>query len=69
MPTTRRYRVVVHWTHRKWGPKTEKLSALGSSARRALNAALRAFFSDKSRRQERRDAHAAFRCDVWRIPK
>lgn len=69
MPTTRRYRIVVSWTHRKWGPKTEKLAGQGSSARRALNSALRSFFSDKNKRQERRDAHAGFRCEVWRIPK
>ena len=55
------------WTHRKWGPQTEKLAAEGSSARRALNNALLGFFSDKSNRERRRDAHAHFRAEVWRI--
>jgi hypothetical protein len=66
MATTKRYRVLVSWTHRKWGPKTEKLAAEGSSIRRALNAALLGFFSDSSNRNQRRDAHAHLRCEIWR---
>lgn len=63
----RKYRVLVTWTHRKWGPQMEKLAGEGTSARRALNAALLAFFKDKNKRQERRDAHAHFRAEVWRV--
>jgi hypothetical protein len=69
MPTTRGYRVTVSWTHNKWGPQRHQQLSRGSSARRALNAALLSFFKDRSKRQERRDAHAGFRCEVWRIPK
>jgi hypothetical protein len=67
MPAMRKYRVVVTWTHRKWGPQMEKLAAEGSSARRALNAALLGFFSDASSRKQRLDAHQHFRVEIWRI--
>jgi hypothetical protein len=66
MATTKRYRIVVHWTHRKWGPQMEKLAGEGSSARRALNSALLGFFSDASSRERRRDAHQHFRAEIWR---
>jgi hypothetical protein len=69
MPTTKRYRVLVSWVHRKWGPQSEKLAGEGSSIRRALNAALLGFFSSKSSRDRRRDAHAHLRCEIWRTPK
>jgi hypothetical protein len=58
---------VINWTHRKWGPQTEKLSAEGTSIRRALSNALLGFFSDKSNRERRRDAHAQLRCEIWRL--
>ena len=67
MPTTKRYRTVVKWTHRKWGPQSEKLASEGSSIRRALSAALLGFFSDRSNREKRRDAHAHLHCEIWRI--
>jgi hypothetical protein len=69
MPTTKRYRTVVSWTHRKWGPQTEKLASEGSSIRRALNAALLGFFSCKSNRDRNRDAHAHLRVEIWRADK
>ncbi len=68
MPTTKRYRVLVMWSHRKWGPQTQKLAAQGSSIRRALNNALLEFFTDKPNRERRRDAHAHLRCEIWRMP-
>jgi len=67
MPRTQRYRAVIKWTHRKWGPQTEKLSAEGTSIRRALSNALLGFFSDKSNRERRRDAHAQLRVEIWRL--
>jgi hypothetical protein len=66
MPSTKRYRVLVQWSHRKWGPQSHKTTSAGSSIRRALNSALLAFFSDKSNRDYRRDAHAQVRCEIWR---
>jgi len=66
MPTTKRYRVLVSWSHRKWGPQQEKLAAEGSSIRRALNSALLGFFSDASNREKRRDAHVNLRVVIWR---
>ena len=66
MPTTRRYRVLVQWSHRKWGPQHHKTASNGSSIRRALNAALHAFFSDKTNRNQRKDAPAQLRCEIWR---
>jgi len=67
MPTTSRYRIVVQWTHHKWGPQTEKLAGEGSSIRRALNSALLAFFKDASKRQQRRNAHAHLRAEIFRL--
>lgn len=67
MPRTQKYRTLIHWTHHKWGPQTEKLAAEGTSIRRALSNALLGFFSDKSNRDRRRDAHAHLRCDIWRV--
>lgn len=69
MATTKRYRVLVQWVHRKWGPHQEKLAAEGSSIRRALNSALLSFFSDSNKRQQRRDAHAHLRVEIWRLKK
>jgi hypothetical protein len=69
MATTKRYRAIVSWTHRKWGPQMEKLAGEGSSIRRALNKALLGFFSDKNNRDRRRDAHAHVRCEIWRLSK
>ncbi len=66
MPTTKRYRVLVSWVHRKWGPQHEKLAAEGSSIRRALNAALLGFFTDKTNREKRRDAHVHLQAEIWR---
>jgi len=60
------YRVLVKWKHRKWGPQMEKQAAEGTSIRRAIANALLAFFSDKSRRDHRRDAHAAIEVSAWR---
>jgi len=62
-----RYRVIVKWQHRKWGPQTERLAAEGTSVRRALNNALLGFFSDKSNRERRRDAHKGLTVEAWRI--
>lgn len=67
MATTKRYRIVVSWTHRKWGPQSHKSGGEGSSIRRALNKALLSFFSDKSSRQQRRDAHVHLRAEIWRM--
>jgi hypothetical protein len=69
MPTTKRYRVVVSWSHRKWGPQMQKQAAEGSSIRRALNSALLDFFSDSNSRKERRDAHEHLRAEIWREKK
>jgi len=69
MATTHKYKVLIHWKHRKWGPQSEQLTAEGSSIRRGLNNALLAFFSDKSHRERRRDAHENLVVTVWRLPK
>jgi hypothetical protein len=63
----RRFRILVKWTDPKWGPQTEKLAAEGTSARRAINNALLGFFSDASRRKERRAAHQQVTVEAWRI--
>lgn len=63
------YRCLIRWKHRKWGPQMEKLAAEGTSIRRAINNALLGFFSDKSNREKRRDAHAELEVQCWRVPK
>jgi len=68
MPTTKRYRMLVSWTHPRWGPQQEKLPATGSSIRRALNAALLDFFKDKNHRDRRRAAHAHLEVKICRLP-
>jgi hypothetical protein len=67
--TTKKYRVLVSWTHRKWGPQQEKLTAEGSSIRRALNNALLGFFSDASNRERRRAAHEHVEVKIWRLKR
>ncbi len=69
MSRSQRYRLVIHWTHRKWGPLMEKSSAEGTSIRRAINNALLAFFSDSTNREKRRDAHAHLEVQCWRVRK
>jgi hypothetical protein len=64
-----RYRCVVQWTHKKWGPKSEKVASEATSIRRAINAALLSFFSNSSTRNERRDAHASLTVQCWRVKK
>jgi hypothetical protein len=44
----------------------EKQAAEGTSIRRAIANALLAFFSNKSSRDRRRDAHAAIEISAWR---
>jgi hypothetical protein len=70
MATTRSYRIRIDWMHKKLGPQSHQMRGEGSSARRALNRALRSFFSCKSPsdRKARRDAHVAFKANVCRIP-
>jgi len=65
----KRYRVEIRWQHRKYGPRFHKCSAEGTSIRRALNNALLGFFSDRSNRSERRDAHASLTLSCARLQK
>ncbi len=70
MPTMRRYRCVIRWQHRKFGPQLLKVASEGSSIRRAINAALLSFFSDRSAGPKaRRDAHASVEVQCWREKK
>lgn len=67
MSTQRTYRCLINWKHRKWGPQTLKCSAEGTSIRRAIANALLAFFSDKSNRDRRRDAHTSLTLSAERV--
>ncbi len=69
MSKLQRYRVLISWTHRKWGPQQERQSAEGTSIRRALSHALLAFFSNKTNRDRRRDAHAHIDIKAWRLKR
>ncbi len=64
----RPYRVLITWHHKRWGPRLHKTTEEGSSIRRAANAALKAFFTDKSRRKERLDAHRELTLQISRLP-
>jgi len=64
-----RYRVIIRWTHSKWGPQLEKATAEGTSLRRALNNALLAFFSERSQRERRRDGHRELTLTIERLKK
>lgn len=67
MAAMRRYRCLIRWTHRKFGPQFVKTASEGSSIRRAINAALLSFFSDRSAGPRARvDAHAHLEVQCWR---
>ena len=59
-----RYRCLITWKDRKWGPQMHRTAEEASSMRRAINQALRLFFTDKTRRKERRDAHVEIAVQV-----
>lgn len=63
------FHAAIHWTHPKWGPQLEKLSAEGTSIRRALNAMLTDFFRKPELRSLRNAAHAQLELRVWRVKK
>ena len=63
----RPYRLVLQWQDKKWGPQIHKTTEEGSSIRRAINQALKTFFSDRPRRKERLDAHASLTLSVQRM--
>jgi hypothetical protein len=63
------YRLVLTWKDTRWGPQTQKLTAEGTSIRRAIANALLGFFSDSSRRKERRDAHVSLTVTAQRVKK
>lgn len=65
--STRPYRLILTWQHRKWGSQLHKTTEQGSSIRRAVNKALLSFFTDKNRRKERLDAHASLQISVQRM--
>ncbi|MBZ5540937.1 MAG: hypothetical protein LAN61_10515 [Acidobacteriia bacterium] len=69
MSRQNRYRAVISWTHRKYGPQMEKTGAEATSIRRAINAALLSFFSNSNLRSAHADAHAEVRVHCWRLKK
>ena len=64
-----RYRLVITWQHRKWGPQMMRTAEEGRSIRRAISTALLSFFKDKSKRQERRDAHVQLTITAQRLKR
>jgi hypothetical protein len=66
MSKPHKYRCLIRWQHRKFGPQWEKGSAEGTSIRRAAHHYLLGFFSDTSNREKRRDAHAHLQLEIWR---
>ncbi|MGB7435534.1 MAG: hypothetical protein WBR26_15105 [Candidatus Acidiferrum sp.] len=65
----RPYRLLVTWSHRKWGPQVHRTVEDASSIRRAANQALSSFFKDKNKRKERADAHVALQLSVQRLKR
>lgn len=69
----RPYRVEVRWMHRRDGRQMWSGRATASSIRRAINAALEIFFTEKnteartSGRKFHLDAHTHIRVEAWRI--
>lgn len=63
----RSYKCVIRWTSKYLGPQSLKVTAEGTSIRRAIANALLAFFSDKSGRRTRRDAHTDIEVKAWRL--
>lgn len=63
------YRCLIRWQHRRWGPQLLKTASEGTSIRRAISAALMAFFSDAAQREFHRDAHAQVSIEAWRVKK
>jgi hypothetical protein len=68
MPKTAKYRCLLKWTHRKWGPQFEKGAAEGTSIRRAANHFLLSFFSSSPNRRRGAiaDAHKSLTLEIWR---
>jgi|GEM_PF-3196471 hypothetical protein len=69
MPSRKTYRILITWKHRKWGSQHAKLTAEGTSIRRAIANALLAFFSDSTRRKERLEAHKLVQVEAVRISR
>lgn len=66
MPRRATFRVLVKWTHRRYGPQMQKATAEGTSIRRAISNALLSFFSDTNSRKNRLDAHKEITVTAWR---
>jgi len=64
-----RYRCLITWKHRKWGPQMHRAAEEASSIRRAINQALISFFTDKNRRKERKDAHVEIAVTCQRLKR
>jgi hypothetical protein len=71
MSTPHKYRCLVKWTHRTFGPQWEKGSAEGTSIRRAANHFLLGWFSSAKNRPRNAiaDAHAHLQLEIWREKK
>jgi hypothetical protein len=60
MSARRKYEVQIDWKHSRFGPQHVRVTAEGTSIRRAISNALLAFFSDTDPGPKaRRDAHTA----------
>ena len=57
MPQRKTYKLVIQWKHKEFGPQIEKVTAEGTSIRRAIANGLMGFFSGTNKRHVR-DAHA-----------
>lgn len=68
MSKLQKYRCVIRWSHKRFGPQWEKGSAEGTSIRRAANHFLLGFFSSAPNRAKGAiaDAHAHLQLEIWR---
>jgi len=69
MSSRKTYRLVLTWQHRKWGPQMAKLTAEGTTIRRAIANALLGFFSETTTKKDRRDAHVSLTLTATRMKK
>jgi hypothetical protein len=69
MSKQQRYKCFIQWHHAKKGPQFLSLSVEGTSIRRAISAALLAFFSSSSTRKERQDGHVWISITGARVKK
>ena len=70
MATRKTYKLVITWQHKNLGPQMQKVTAEGTSIRRAIANGLMGFFSTTGDVHKfRRDAHGEVTVSARRLKK